>query len=520
MKERKSGVLLHITSLPGTPGIGTMGCEAYKFVDWLHSAGQTLWQILPLGPTGYGDSPYASFSTFAGNPLLIDFDDLVKRGWANKDDVIPPDYIKCDGNVDFGSVVWWKIPTLYKCAAYFLKNCNNDDRVAYEAFKNDNSVWLNNFADYTSIKKFYDDKAQKEGVSGSASMWNQFWPKDLASHDMAAVSKWDAEHTEDIEQIKVIQFFFSVQWKALKKYANSLDIKIIGDIPIFVAADSADVWSNRQFFQFDDKTLLQKTCAGVPPDYFSATGQLWGNPLYDWDVIKKDNYSWWINRIQHMLSLVDIIRIDHFRGFEAYWKIPYGAPNAIKGEWIKGPGKDLFDAIKEKLGTLPIIAENLGVITDEVEKIRTDCEFPGMKILQFAFNNDPWTSESALNKDLPHNYTSPDNIVYTGTHDNDTTAGYFTSCTEDCRKNVRNYLGLAESADVNDLTHAMIRAAFASTAETCIIPLQDIYCIGTEGRMNMPSTTGSNWSWRMTDTLLDEKGSDELKQLSLIYSRN
>ena len=425
-----------------------------------------------------------------------------------------------DGNVDFGSVVWWKMPLLYSCAAYFLKNCNKKDRCSYESFKNDNSSWLNNFADYTSIKKFYDAQAQKQGISGNSSMWNQFWPKDLAAHDVSAVSKWDAEHSEDIEQIKVIQFFFYVQWQALRNYANASGIKIIGDIPIFVAADSADVWANRQFFQFDENTLLQKTCAGVPPDYFSATGQLWGNPLYDWDEMKKDGYSWWISRIQHMLTLVDIIRIDHFRGFEAYWKIPYGSPNAIKGEWVKGPGKDLFDSIKKKLGTLPIIAENLGVITDEVEKIRTDCGFPGMKILQFAFNNDEWSAESSENKDLPHNYTTPDNIVYTGTHDNDTTAGYFSSCSEECRKNVRNYFCLSEHADVTEMTQAFIQGAFASTAKTCIIPLQDIYCIGTEGRMNMPSTTGSNWSWRMDSNLLEDGAAQKLRHLSFIYGRN
>ena len=520
MNERNSGVLLHITSLPGTPGIGTLGVQAYKFADWLHSAGQTLWQVLPLGPTGYGDSPYASFSTFAGNPLLIDLDELVKKGWALKEDVIPPDYIKCDGKVDFGSVVWWKMPVLYKCAEYFLKNCTQKDRMAYESFKNDSSVWLDNFADYTSIKKFYDDKAQKEGLSGSKTMWNQYWSRDLASHDMAAVSKWNAEHVGDIEQIKVIQFFFYMQWKALKDYVNSLGIKIIGDIPIFVAADSADVWANRKFFQFDDETLLQKTCAGVPPDYFSATGQLWGNPLYDWDAMKKDSYSWWINRISHMMSLVDIVRIDHFRGFEAYWKIPYGSPNAINGEWVKGPGKDLFDAVKSKLGELPIIAENLGVITDEVEKIRMDCGFPGMKILQFAFNDNKWSDESAQNKDLPHNYTSPDQIVYTGTHDNDTTAGYFASCSDECRENVRNYFGLDKDAGAESLTGAMIRSAFASVARTCIIPLQDIYCLGTETRMNMPSTTGSNWAWRMSSDLLDDSGARLLKKLSCTYGRN
>lgn len=518
--ERNSGVLLHVTSLPGTPGIGTLGKEAYKFIDWLHGAGQTLWQILPLGPTGYGDSPYASFSTFAGNPLLIDLDDLVARGWADAKDVVPPAYIKSKGKIDFGSVVWWKLPVLYKCAAYFIANAKAEDKSRYEAFKQEQASWLDGFADYTSIKKFYDAKADKEKVHGVESMWNQYWPKDLARHDNAAVARWGAEHRDDVEQIKAVQFFFAEQWDALKQYANRNEIKIVGDIPIFVAADSADVWANRHLFQFDDETLLQTCCAGVPPDYFSETGQLWGNPLYDWDEMKKDGYSWWVARIRNMLRLVDIVRIDHFRGFEAYWKIPYGSPNAIKGEWIKGPGKDLFDTIKEKLGDLPIIAENLGVITDEVEKIRTDCGFPGMKILQFAFNDNEWTEDSASIKDLPHNYDTSDQIVYTGTHDNDTTAGFLTSCTETCRKNVRSYLALPPTASVKTMTAALIRAAFASTAQSCVIPLQDLYAIGTTARMNMPSTTGTNWAWRMDDKLLDEKGSAMLRQLSLLYGRN
>ncbi len=520
MTNRKSGVLLHVTSLPGTPGIGTMGKQAYKFADWLHKSNQTLWQVLPLGPTGYGDSPYASFSTFAGNPLIIDLDNLLERGWALKDDITPPDYIKTEGKIDFGSVVWWKMPVLYKCAAYFLNNSSQEDRVKYEAFKNDQSAWLDNFAAYTSIKKFYDAEAQKQGVSGTASMWNQFWPKNLASHSPSAVSKWIAEHTQDIEQIKVVQFFFDQQWTALKKYVNGLGIKIIGDIPIFVAADSADVWANRRLFQFDPETLLQKTCAGVPPDYFSATGQLWGNPLYDWEAMKKDHYSWWIARIQNMLRLVDMVRIDHFRGFEAYWQIPYGSPNAIKGEWIKGPDKALFAAIKRKLGDLPIIAEDLGVITPEVEELRDSCGFPGMKILQFAFNDGTWNEDSSQIKDLPHNYKTTNLIVYTGTHDNDTTTGFFDTCKEECRKNAAAYFGLPEYASSADLTQAMVRAGFASVADTCIVPLQDIYCIGHEGRMNMPSTTGTNWAWRMQDNLLDEAGSDLLRKLSLLYGRN
>lgn len=521
MNKRKSGILLHVTSLPGTPGIGTLGESAYKFADWLKNANQSYWQVLPLGPTGYGDSPYQSFSTFAGNPLLIDFDDLVKRGWASKDEVLPPDYIKSQGNVDFGSVVWWKMPVLAKCAAYFLKNCSNEDRVKYEAFKNDQSSWLNNYADYTSIKNFYDAKAKNEGVEGVASMWNRWWPRELAEHDASAVSRWDAEHTDDVEQIKVIQFFFDQQWSSLKKYVNSLGIKIIGDIPIFVAGDSADVWANQKFFQMDSETLLQKTCAGVPPDYFSATGQLWGNPLYDWDAMKKDNYSWWVDRIKNMLRLVDVIRIDHFRGFEAYWQIPYGAPNAIKGEWIKGPGKDLFDEIKKRLGTLPIIAEDLGVITPEVEELRDGCGFPGMKILQFAFNDEPWTEESEENKDLPGNYKNPNVIVYTGTHDNDTSAGFFASASEQLKENVATYFELDKDLSAKELTQILIEKAFSSKADTAVIPLQDVFALGSEARMNTPSTTGSNWTWRMEKEMLcDTKGASCLKELSKRFNRN
>ena len=518
MANRKSGVLLHITSLPGTPGIGTLGTEAYRFADWLKSAGQSLWQMLPLGPTGYGDSPYASFSTFAGNPLLIDMDDLVKRGWAEKDAVVPPEYIKNDGDVDFGSVVWWKIPLLYKCASYFLAHGTKDDLVKYEAFKNDQSNWLNNFADYTSIKKYYDAKAQSEKLFGVETMWCNYWPQKLAEHDPSAVSQWDAEHTQDIEEIKVVQFFFNEQWTALKKYVNNLGIQIIGDIPIFVAGDSADVWANRRFFQFDG--LKQKTCAGVPPDYFSATGQLRGNPHYDWDAMKKDNYSWWVDRIKNMLRLVDIVRIDHFRGFEAFWQIPYGAPNAVKGAWIKGPGKALFDEIKNRLGTLPIIAEDLGVITPEVEELRDSCGFPGMKILQFAFNEQKWSPESAQNKDLPSNYKSNNIIVYTGTHDNDTTTGFFAAADKNLVKNAADYFNVKETPEPAEMTDVLIKAAFASTADTCVIPVQDICALGSETRMNMPSTTGKNWKWRMTPNLLDSTKAAYLKTLGDRYNRN
>ncbi len=521
MAQRKSGVLLHITSLPGTPGIGTLGKKAYQFADWLKSAGQKLWQVLPLGPTGYGDSPYASFSTFAGNPLLIDLEDLADRGWASREEIVPPDYIKSDGYVDFGSVVWWKMPLLYKCASYFLKHCSQVDRVKYEAFKNDNSVWLNNYADFTSIKKFYDAKAVSEGISGVKSMWNQFWPRELAGHDPSAVSAWDGSHTQDIEEIKVVQFFFYTQWAALKNYVNSLGIQIIGDIPIFVAGDSADVWANQKLFQMDKNTLLQTSCAGVPPDYFSETGQLWGNPLYDWDAMKADNYSWWVDRIKNMLKLVDVVRIDHFRGFEAYWQIPYGSPNAINGKWVKGPDKALFQEIKKRLGVLPIIAEDLGVITPEVEKLRDTCGFPGMKILQFAFNAEEWSEESTANKDLPSNYTTPNIIVYTGTHDNDTTTGFFKSADKSLIKNVCRYFKVSEDLTPVELTDVLIGAAFESTANTCIVPLQDLFGLGSEARMNTPSTLGgTNWAWRMTEDMFNEGVAERLKELSLHSARN
>ncbi len=520
MNNRKSGVLLHITSLPGAEGIGTLGENAYRFVDLLEKGNQTLWQILPLGPTGYGDSPYASFSTFAGNPLLIDLADLVKRGWALPEDAVPAEYIKPTGPVDFGSVVWWKTPVLYKCASYFLDNAAKTDLENFEAFKKEQSDWLDNFAAFTSIKKFYDKKAQDEKVEGSASMWNQYWPKGLASHDETEIKEWVEAHSDDIEQIKVIQFFFDQQWKKLKAYANQKNVKIIGDIPIFVAADSADLWSNQGMFLFNTKTLKQKSCAGVPPDYFSATGQLWGNPLYDWAAMKKDGYSWWISRIKNMLRLVDIVRIDHFRGFDEYWQVPYGAENAIGGKWCKGPGTALFKAIKDKLGTLPIIAEDLGVLTPTVEKLRDTVGFPGMKILQFAFDGNQWSDGSSSNAYLPHNISNPNCVVYTGTHDNDTTMSWLENGGDGLKKNLCDYYNLYQGIDNMSVAHTLMRSAFSSVANICIVPMQDVLSVGAEGRMNTPSTTGSNWSWRLDASMLSDKVFDELKWYSLMYRRN
>lgn len=517
---------MHPTSFSGTPGIGTLGKPAYEFVDWLESAHQTLWQILPIGPTGYGDSPYASFSTFAGNPLLIDLENLAERKWAAAEDIVPPDYIKMTGKVDFGSVVWWKMPVVFKCAEFFLKNCDKKSRTEYEAFKNDNSSWLDNYANFTSIKQFYDAEAEKQGISGIKQMWNAFWPSELAKCDPKAVSKWNAEHTDNIEQIKVIQFFFAAQWFELKKYANGKNIKLIGDIPIFVAPDSADVWANQKFFQLDKNGVPLKV-AGVPPDYFSATGQLWGNPLYDWDAMKKDNYSWWVKRTQRMTELVDIVRIDHFRGFEAYWAIPYGDKTAVNGKWIPGPNSALFDAIKKSLGELPIIAEDLGLITDGVKKLRDTCAFPGMKVLQFAFDPNEAGKEGMVNAFLPHMYPQ-NSVVYTGTHDNDTMQGWLDSASDEAVKIAAEYAFGKEmsekearaSSDDGSLVKALIKCAISSCADMAVIPAQDILDLGAESRMNIPNTLGTNWSWRIEPDALTEETARWLSFVSDLYGRN
>lgn len=527
MAERRlSGILLHPTSFSGTPGIGTIGDKAYKFVDWLKKANQCLWQILPLGPTGYGDSPYASFSTFAGNPLMIDLDVLVKKGWAKKEDVVPADYIKNEGPVDFGSVVWWKLPVLDKCASFFLESLREDDKIQFEEFKEKNKEWLDDYASFMSIKSFFDKKAQEEKKSGIATVWFNYWDKKLALHDDAEVLKWNKDHEKEIEVIKVIQFFFFAQWTELKKYANENDVKIIGDIPIFVAADSADVWSNQKYFKLD-KNGKPECVAGVPPDYFSATGQLWGNPLYDFDQMKKNGYKWWIDRIRHVLSLVDYVRIDHFRGFESYWSIPFGAETAVNGKWISGPKNDLFNAVKEKLGDIPLIAEDLGVITDEVRKLRDDFDFPGMKVLQFAFSVDEARQNGMVNAFLPHMYTK-NCIVYTGTHDNETMQEWLDGISDEQVKLVAEYVTgkkLDEKearrlSDSKELCQMLIKTAMASAADMAVFPVQDLYAIGEEGRMNEPSTVGKNWKWRFDDSLLTDEKAGEMAFLSELFARN
>ncbi len=518
---RSSGILLHPTSLPETHGIGTIGKQAYKFVDWLKSARQTLWQILPLGPTGYGDSPYASFSTFAGNPLLIDLDMLVEQDIVTEEQVSPPEYIHSSGYVDFGSVVWWKIPVLRFAAGQFLASKGNLElKKRYETFKDNNLFWLDNYALFMSIKQHYDAKAQKEKKENA--MWSNYWPIELRSREKNALDAWLTEHSHDVEVQKVIQFFFFDQWQKLKHYANKNGVSIIGDIPIFVASDSADVWANQDLFQLD-KNSQPKAVAGVPPDYFSETGQLWGNPLYDWDEMKKDGFSWWLQRIRSCLQLVDYVRIDHFRGFEAYWSVPAKETTAINGKWVDCPGRELFEVIQKELGDIPIIAEDLGVITDGVQKLRDDFGLPGMRVLQFAFDINEAGQDGFVNSFLPHMYCQK-TIVYTGTHDNDTMQGWLNSASDEEIQLLQDYLsgGLSEKRPSREqLCASLISLAMFSCADFAIIPFQDLFALDSQARMNTPSTSGGiNWQWRMDKDNFSEEKAAWMKHMGKLSGRN
>jgi len=508
-KRREAGVLLHPTSLPGPHGVGELGPEAFRFVDFLEKAGQTLWQVLPLGPTGYGDSPYASFSTFAGNPLLISLDTLVKAGDLSISDLatVPafnPVYI------DYGWVQYWKFPLLDKAAHHFLAKATGERRADFDAFCREEASWLDDFALFMAVKEEYQKKADAEQLMGK--MWSNYWDLDIRLKKPEAVAAWKEKLGDKIEVKKVLQYWFFRQWTALKAYANQKGVKIIGDIPIFVAADSVDVWANRQFFQLDDQGQ-PLVVAGVPPDYFSATGQLWGNPLYDWEALKADGFRWWLGRIKATLKLVDIIRIDHFRGFEAYWEIPFGAPNAIGGRWVKAPGMDLFHTIQRELGTLPILAEDLGLITPEVEQLRDTFGFPGMKILQFAFDSGE-AGASGDNPFLPHNYGT-NCVVYTGSHDNATMRGWF----EDATPADQNYSLSYVDGHREDVALGFVRAAYASTARYAVIPAQDLLNLPKWARMNTPSTLGGNWAWRLKDGEAGDPLASRFRALAKLYGR-
>jgi 4-alpha-glucanotransferase len=490
--KRSSGILLHPTSLPSPFGIGDFGDEARAFVDFLHDAGQTLWQILPLGPTGYGDSPYQSLSAFAGNILLIDPRILLSDGWLDETAIATTRFSA--ERTSFEIVRDFKERILHHVFHRF-RTLSANEQTAFQQFCDASSWWLDDYAVFTVLKKIHGGAA-----------WN-LWNGELARREPAALDAIARTYEEDILEQKFFQFLFFRQWNSLRDYARERNVRIMGDLPIFVAHDSADVWANGDFFKLKDDGQ-PTVVAGVPPDYFSETGQLWGNPLYDWESLRANEFKWWIDRVRWSLELFDLVRIDHFRGFISCWEIPAGDATAQYGRWVETPGRELFTALKSALGELPIIAENLGVITPEVESLREEFGFPGMRVLQFAFGGD------ATNDHLPHNHTR-DSVAYTGTHDNDTSAGWFASANEKERDYCLQYLG-TEGQEIN---WELIRSALASVATMAIIPMQDLLGLGTEARMNLPASTSDNWAWRLAPGALSGQLAKRLKHLTETYGR-
>lgn len=511
---RQSGVLLHPTSLPGPYGIGDFGANAYHFIDWLSNAGQTLWQVLPLGPTGYGDSPYASFSTFAGNPLLIGIDKLIQDGYLIESEITPLRSASVR-SVNFGAIIPIKNSLVRLAADRFLNGSDFSAHQAFDLFCNQEAWWLDDYALFMDIKEHYDAQAAAKNLHGA--MWSNFWPKNLALKETEAILGWKSNkaHAHSMLITKVVQFFFFRQWAILKEYANSKGISVIGDLPIFVAADSVDVWSNRDLFQLDSEGSPQFV-AGVPPDYFSETGQLWGNPLYAWDAHKRDGFSWWIRRIQGNLQLFDWLRIDHFRGFESYWAVPADHKTAETGSWEKAPGHAFFTKLKETLGELPILAEDLGFITKDVQDLRDSFGLPGMKILQFAFDAaESGKGLDCLNSFLPHMYPT-NSVVYTGTHDNDTLSGWVKKAKQKEIDFIISYLGYVPK----DISSALIRLALSSVSRFAVFPMQDILGLSSESRMNTPSTLGNNWKWRFEEKDLTLSAAHAFGALCSLYGRN
>ena len=492
---RKSGILMPVASLPGKYGIGTFGKESYRFVDMLSMAGQSYWQILPLGPTSYGDSPYQSFSTFAGNPYFIDPEMLVEEGLLTQKEADSYDFGKKSDEIDYGKIYNTRFQMLKK--AFVRSNLAKDKN--YAKFVRQNGFWLEDYALYMAVKNSFG------GVSFIE------WDEDIRKRDKKTLDIYRKKYAGEVEFYKFLQYKFIVQWRALKEYANDKGIKIIGDIPIYVAFDSADTWANPELFQFDEKGY-PIAVAGCPPDGFSATGQLWGNPLYDWDYHKQTGYKWWIARIRHCYDLYDVVRVDHFRAFDAYYSIPYGNETAEFGRWKKGPGFALFKAIRAELGDVDMIAEDLGFLTDSVIKLVQRTGYPGMKVLQFAF-------DSREDSDyLPHNYIS-NTVCYTGTHDNDTTVGWYRSMKEKDRKMALDYLNRTDFASDKDIAFSFIKLAMGSVSKICIIPMQDWLGLDGTARINTPSTLGGNWVWRMRKGAFTKKLAKEIRSITKLYAR-
>src|SRR5215813_10424579 len=492
--QRASGILLHPTSLPSRGGIGDLGPAAYAFVDFLAAARQTLWQVLPLGPVGTGNSPYSATSAFAGNPLLISIERLVEKGWLR------PNALKKlgvrVGPVDYESVYTCKIPLLQEAARNFLRESHGESRARYDRFCQENSWWLDDFALFSVLRQQHNQQS-----------W-QTWPRELAHRKPAALDKIRRDFHEALQVEHAIQFAFFEQWRALHSYCRQRRIKIVGDVAIFVNLDSADVWEHREIFHLDHH--LQPVCvAGVPPDFFSKTGQRWGNPLYRWDVLRQRGYDWWIQRVKWALQQCDIIRLDHFRGFEAYWEIPAKEETAVNGRWAQGPNQDLFHTLRQAMGDLPFIAEDLGTITPEVEQLRRGFGMPGMRILQFGFGNP------GAHIYLPHRF-EPNTVVYTGTHDNDTTVGWWkTGATPEEKQAVECYI----PPNSDGVHWAFVRAAVTSVADLCVIPMQDWLGLDGECRMNVPSRPDNNWSWRVEKKAFTNELAEKIANLMDIADR-
>jgi 4-alpha-glucanotransferase len=498
---------LHFTSLPGRFGIGDLGPCACEFADFLSAAGQKLWQVLPLNPTGYGDSPYQCFSAFAGNPMLLSLERLREQGLLqqaelNQSPAFPEDF------VDYGPVIKFRMAVLRRAAQVFFADASSADRAAFEHFCESASPWLNDYALFMACKDVH------QGI-----MWT-LWEPEIRRREQRAVSEWSARLATELQAYKYWQFEFFRQWERLKIYCQQCGIRFMGDIPIYVAHDSADVWAHPNLFHLDDQGR-PTVVSGVPRDYFSATGQLWGNPIYRWDLLAANGFQWWIERFRASFALFDMARLDHFRGFESYWEVPASETTAMHGRWVKGPGENLLSALQNALGELPIVAENLGVITPPVEKLRKQFGLPGMSLLQFAFGTDPQGPSFR-----PHNY-SRDLAAYTGGHDNDTTVGWWSSSgagdstrtPEDVRKErafARAYLNMGDDDDIN---WVMIRAILASVADVAIVPLQDVLGLGTEARMNLPGKVSGNWKWRYRPGALNKELSNRLRSLVTLYDR-
>jgi len=494
---RASGILLHPTSLPGRHGIGDLGPEAYRFVDFLADTKQQLWQVLPLGPTGHGNSPYLSYSSMAGNPMLISLEVLCDRGLLYPDELHEleglPDY-----TIAFDHIIPIKMRLLERAASRFHEIASDEDKAAFAKFTEECDFWVDEYAFFMALKDAH-------GGAG----WTQ-WDAAIARRKPEAMQAWREKLSSDIFSHKFLQFEFHRQWQAVKQYANERQIQIIGDIPIYVAHDSVDVWAYTDNFMIDPETLAPAQMAGVPPDYFSDTGQLWGNPTYNWAVLKERNFNWWLQRLKAILDYVDLIRVDHFRGFAAFWAVPAGEDTAMNGEWVEAPGYELFETVKRELGSLPILAEDLGVITPDVEKLRDTFEFPGMKILHFAFgsdNNNPY---------LPFCYI-PNCLVYTGTHDNDTTLGWYEKVSDYDRKRLLEYVGCISPEGIH---WTLIRLALFSVANQAVIPLQDVLGYGSDCRMNTPGKSDDNWAWRYQPGVLTDEIRHRLRSLTEFSKRD